>query len=83
MKNITLSVDEKTLKAARVFAAEHDTTVSALVRGYLESLASGLSHEQAVEAMRAAARQELVELSRKSKAEVGPISWKREDLYER
>lgn len=83
MKNITLSVDEKVLKAARIYAAEHDTTVSALVRDYLGLLARGLSHEEAIEAMRAAARRELVEMSRQSTAEVGPVTWKREDLYER
>jgi hypothetical protein len=38
MKNITLSVDEETYRLARVAAAERNTTVSALVRGYLRTL---------------------------------------------
>lgn len=38
MKNITLSVDEETYRAARIAAAERNTTVSALVRDYLRTL---------------------------------------------
>ena len=38
MKNITLSVDEKTYRLARIRAAELDTSVSALVRDYLKNL---------------------------------------------
>ena len=40
MKNITLSVDEKTYRLARIRAAELDTSVSALVRDYLKHLAA-------------------------------------------
>jgi len=40
MKNITVSVDEETYRRARVKAAEHDTSVSALVRRFLTELAS-------------------------------------------
>lgn len=38
MKNITLSVDDETYRAARILAAERNTTVSALVREYLQTL---------------------------------------------
>ena len=40
MRNITVSVDEETHRIARIRAAELDTSVSALVREYLRSLAS-------------------------------------------
>ena len=40
MRNITVSVDDETYKRARVAAAERDTSVSALVKDYLEQLAS-------------------------------------------
>jgi len=40
MRNITVSVDDETYKRARVAAAERDTSVSALVKVYLEQLAS-------------------------------------------
>ncbi len=39
MKNITVSVDEGTYRRARIRAAELDTSVSALVRNYLMSVA--------------------------------------------
>ncbi len=39
MRNITVSVDEETHRLARIRAAELDTSVSALVRDFLQSLA--------------------------------------------
>lgn len=39
-KNITVSVDEQTHRKARIFAAEKGTSVSALVREYLQNLSS-------------------------------------------
>ncbi len=43
MKNITVSVPEPVYRRARVHAAARDTSVSALVREYLESLTGGES----------------------------------------
>ena len=40
MKNITVSIDDETHRQARIRAAELDTSVSALVRAYLQRLAS-------------------------------------------
>jgi hypothetical protein len=40
MRNITVSVDDETYKRARAAAAERNTSVSALVKNYLEQLAS-------------------------------------------
>jgi len=40
MKNITVSVDDAVYRAARIKAAEQDTSVSALVNDYLVKLAS-------------------------------------------
>ena len=39
MKNITVTVDDETYRRARVRAAERDTSVSALVRGFLQEVA--------------------------------------------
>ena len=39
MKNITVSVDDDTYRLARIKAAEQDTSVSALVKGFLNGLA--------------------------------------------
>lgn len=43
MKNITVTVDDETYRRARVVAAERDTSVSALVRDFLNGLESGES----------------------------------------
>jgi len=40
MRNITVSVDDETYLRARIAAAAQDTSVSALVRTYLQQLAS-------------------------------------------
>jgi hypothetical protein len=46
MKNITVSLDEKTYRRARMIAAQRDTSVSALVRRFLVDLASGESETE-------------------------------------
>ena len=76
MKNITLAIEENVLRAVRKKAAEKDTTVNALVREYLTHLAG---EDERI----AQARREIVEMSRKSKARIGPKTWTREDLYDR
>jgi len=38
MPNITLSVDEETYRAARIYAAQQNATVSGVVRQFLRSL---------------------------------------------
>jgi plasmid stability protein len=40
VKNITVSVDDETYRKARIRAAETGTSVSAMVRHYLEALSS-------------------------------------------
>jgi hypothetical protein len=65
MKNITLSVNEQVLAAARRYAAERNSSVNALVREYLASSAQR-------EDRAAQARERLKQLSRQSNARVGP-----------
>ena len=76
MKNITLSVPDETLNEVKRIAARRGTTVNALVRQHLEQLAR--NHVRAKQAMK-----ELREMSEKSNAELGKITWTRDDLYER
>lgn len=76
MKNITLSVDEHVLATVRLYAAEHNSTVNALVREYLTNLAA---HEDRVAQARARIRQ----LSKQSQFRMGPKTWSRDDLHER
>jgi len=75
-QNLTLSIEKDVLLEARKYALEHDTTVNQLVRDYLADL-SGL------EGRRRLARERLLAAMDRGIAEVEPITWKREDLYER
>jgi len=76
MKNITLTVDENVLGEVRRYAARHSTSVNALVRDHLARIAN--NENRARTAMR-----ELREMSDRSDAEVGPITWTRDELYDR
>ena len=49
MRNITVSIDDETYTRARIAAAGRDTSVSALVKAYLEQLAS---HETETERLK-------------------------------
>lgn len=76
MKNITLSIDEAILDEVRVYAAKRGTTVNGMVRDYLSGIAK---HEDRT----ARARRRILELAERSTAEIGPITWTRDELYER
>ena len=54
--NITLSADEQVIEAARKWAVEHGTSINAVVREYLASLAHDAQVEQAAEDFAANAR---------------------------
>jgi len=72
VKNITVSVDDEVYHAARVKAAELQTSLSALVRNYLRALQSGHAPlmPQAEEEDRKK-REELVKLFREAKLVLG------------
>lgn len=78
MVNLTLTIEDETLKRARIRALEQGTSVNAVVRRFLESFAG-------VEDERRALRR-FVELSEGTQAGArGPSrgrGWRREDLYE-
>jgi hypothetical protein len=76
MKNITLSVDEKVLAAVRRYSAARESSVNALVREFLTSIAN-----QQDQARRARAR--LRELSARSAGRLGTKTWTRDQLHER
>lgn len=77
MANLTVTVDERVLRKARIRALENGTSVNAVVSDYLQRYA-GLSQTQAALAG-------FVELASKSTASSGPDgrTWRREDLYDR
>ncbi len=77
--NITLSIDEDLVKEVRKIAIERDTTLTGLVRSYLQELAT----EHAKSGRK---RRELEGLERSFEQfqfNVGKRTWKREDLHER
>ncbi len=88
MRNITVSVDEETHRLARIRAAELDTSVSALVREYLRSLASEPTPDRVVaETERERRRRLLNEVSEDIRATrrgfKASDNLSREDLYNR
>lgn len=79
--NVTLSLDDKLVKEVRKIAVDRDTTLTGLVREYLEQLAaenaaSGRKRRE-IEALERSFRQFSFKL------DYGKRTWKREDLYER
>ena len=77
MPNLTMTIDASVLKKARKVAVERDTTVTALVRGYLEGLAAkeDLTTESVVE--------ELIQCYGRTNIDIGERDWTREQLHER
>ncbi len=73
-KNITLAIDEDLLDKVRVLAAMRRTSVNELVRTYLQRLV-------AQEQERDEVTEELLKLSRESKADMGDWRPSREDTY--
>jgi len=77
--NITLTLDDRLVREIRKVAVDRDTTLTALVRDYLERLAA----ENVASGRK---RRELEALERSFEqfhAKLGKRTWKREDLYVR
>ncbi len=77
--NITLSLDDKLVKELRKLAVDRDTTLTGLVRDYLERLAA----ENAASGRRKRERESLERSFKQFQFRVGNRNWKREDLYVR
>ncbi len=77
--NITLSIDDEVIKKVRKIAIERDTTLTGLVRGYLEHLAV----EDAASGRRRREREALERSFERFQFKVGKRTWKRADLYAR
>lgn len=76
MSNITLSVEDEIIKKVRKIAIEKNTTLTAMVREYLEQVAS--RDESRKQKTLAGLRQSFARLSR----DMGERSWRRDDLYD-
>lgn len=76
MKNVTIALDEATLREARRIAAERATSLNALIRDFLERLTLRESQSRT-------ARVRIAQLCRDAKAEVGERTWSRDELHDR
>ena len=72
MKNVTLSIDEETLKAGRDYAKKHNMSLNALIRKLLKQSVVKSSTEWLTESFK---------LMDKAKANSKGKTWKREDLH--
>ena len=72
MKNITLAIDEETLKAGRDYARRHNMSLNALIRNLLRQSVAMSSTQWLTEAF---------ERMDKAKANSKGLTWKREDLH--
>ncbi|MBU0678749.1 MAG: ribbon-helix-helix protein, CopG family [Verrucomicrobia bacterium] len=77
MKNLTMRVDEEVLKKARKLAIDRDTTVTQMIREFLEQLAA---EEQAQHQWMV---RELKDSFTRYSVNVGARKWSRDDLHER
>lgn len=76
MANLTIAVDDKLLKRARMRAIEQGTSVNAVLREYLESYAGVRSQQNS-------AVEDLLRLSRATKSRGGRRRWNRDELHDR
>jgi len=76
MANLTLKIDDKLLRRARIRALEQGTTVNELVRNYLSQYAVPRADR-----MRAFRR--FLEIAEEAKAGSGGRKRKRQELYDR
>jgi len=77
--NITLSLPEELVKRVRKIAVDRDTTLTGLVREYLNELA----RQEAAAGRQRRERQALERSFEQFQFRVGNRTWKREDLHER
>lgn len=77
MPNITMTIEDDVLIKARKLAVEKHTTVTAMVRDYLQRLAARENQKKE------AAIAELGKCFNNSGLIVGPRKWTREDLHDR
>jgi hypothetical protein len=77
--NVTLTLDDKLVKEVRKIAAERETTLTGLVRTYLQDLAAKRMDSDKVRRD----QERFLETFDRLKRPLGKRTWKREDLYVR
>ncbi len=73
-RNLTLTLDEDLLRAARKIATDRNTSVNQLVREFLRRLVQETDSQKAALA-------QVEEIFRISRIQVGKLDWTREDLH--
>ncbi len=76
MTNLTISLDESTIKMARVRAIQEGTSVSAKVREFLAEYARGDTRQTS-------AGMAFIEAARGSQANREGVRWTRDDAHDR
>ena len=74
--NLTIVVDDDTLKRARIRAIQENTSVNAVIREFLTSYAGADRH-------RVEACERLLAMSRSCLSRRGEARWSRDELHER
>lgn len=77
--NVTLSLDDDLVKKVRKIAVERDTTLTGMVRKYLETVAA----ETAAGGRQRREREKLERSFERFQFKVGKRIWNRADLYAR
>jgi hypothetical protein len=77
--NITLSLEDQLVKRVRKIAVGRDTTLTGMVRDYLEKVAA----EDAASGRKRREREALDRSFQRFQFKVGKRTWKRADLYAR
>jgi predicted transcriptional regulator len=77
--NVTLTLDDDLVKRVRKIAVDRDTTLTGLIRDYLEKV----SAEDAGSGRRRREREKLERSFERFRFKVGKRTWKRADLYVR
>ena len=77
--NVTLSISDDLVKKVRKIAVDRDTTLTAMVRDYLQTVVS----EDAAAGRNRREREALEKTFREIQFLMGERNWSREDLYER
>ncbi len=83
MKNITVSVDDEVYRLARIRAAEQSTSVSALVKRYLNSLTGRDNAETEFERLAREEEELRAELSARRLGLNPAFNLSRDDLHDR
>ena len=77
MPHVTFSVDDELLRKARKLAVDRDTTVTQLLRGFLEQLVASESNAAQQRA------QEFMRVADKLARDAGGFKFNREECYDR